>query len=53
LVTCKEESVYDNVTEEEINNFFRDEVCLDEKIFNDLSNNIINLVDSVYEIKRY
>jgi hypothetical protein len=53
LITCKEESVYDNISEEEINNFFKDEVCLDENIFNDLNNNIIKLVDSVYEIKQY
>ena len=53
LITCKDENDYDNISEEEINKFFKDEVSLDENIFNELNDIIIKLVDSVYEIKRY
>ena len=53
LITCKEQKTFDEINEEEINNFFKKEVSLESNVFQNLNNDIITQIDSVFEIKKY
>ena len=53
LITCKEQKTYDEITEEWIDQFFKNEVSLDNNKFQELNKDIIDQVESVYEIKKY
>ena len=53
LVTCKEENTFDSITENEINEFFKNEISLESKAFQDVTNDIITQIESVFEIKKY
>ncbi|MCQ2818032.1 MAG: hypothetical protein MJ252_12270 [archaeon] len=49
LITCKDKNYYDNCTEDDINKFFKENISLEDNDFNDLTNQLINLVVGVYE----
>jgi len=53
LITCKEQKTFDEINEEWVNKFFKDEVSLENDKFQGLNNDIIAQIDSIYEIKKY
>ena len=53
LITCKEQKTFDEIKEDEIDKFFKDEVSLESNNFQTLTQDIITQVDSVFEIKKY
>ena len=53
LITCKEQKTFDEIKEDEIDNFFKKEVSLENNVFQNLNNDIITQIDSVFEIKKY
>ena len=53
LITCKEQKTFDEINEEWVNKFFKDEVSLESDKFQGLNNDIITQIDSIYEIKKY
>jgi hypothetical protein len=53
LITCKEQKTFDEIKEDEIDKFFKDEVSLESTNFQTLTQDIITQIDSVFEIKKY
>jgi hypothetical protein len=53
LITCKEQKTFDEIKEDEIEKFFKNEVSLAGDTFQNLNNDIITQIDSVFEIKKY
>ena len=53
LITCKEQKTFDEIKEDEIDKFFKDEVSLESSNFQTLTQDIITQIDSVFEIKKY
>ena len=53
LITCKEQKTFDEIKEDEIDKFFKDEVSLESNNFQTLTQDIITQIDSVFEIKKY
>ena len=53
LITCKEQKTFDEIKEDEIEKFFKNEVSLAADTFQNLNNDIITQIDSVFEIKKY
>ena len=53
LITCKDEKTYAEINEESINQFMKNEVSLENNKFQELNKDIIEQIDSVYEIKKY
>lgn len=53
LITIKEEKDYENINEDDIINFFKNEISLDENKFNEITDAIVKKIDSVYEITKY
>ena len=53
LITCKDKKTFDEIKEDEINKFFKDEVSLESNNFQTLTQDIITQIDSVFEIKKY
>jgi hypothetical protein len=53
LITCKEQKTFDEIKEDEIDKFFKDEVSLESNNFQNLTQDIITQIDSVFEIKKY
>ena len=53
LITCKEQKTFNEITLDEIEKIFKDEVSLENNTFKELTDTIISQVDSVYEIKKY
>ena len=53
LITCKEQKTFDEIKEEEIDKFFKNEISLDNNTFQNLTKDIISQISSVFEIKQY
>ena len=53
LITCKEQKSFDEINEQEINKFFKDEISLEQNEFDNINQVIITQIDSVFEIKKY
>ena len=53
LITCKEQKTFDEIKEDEIDKFFKDEVSIESTNFQTLTQDIITQIDSVFEIKKY
>ena len=53
LITCKEQKTFDEIKEDEIDKFFKDEVSLESDKFQTLTQDIITQIDSVFEIKKF
>ena len=53
LITCKEQKTFDEIKEDEIEKFFKDEVSLESNKFQNLNNEIMTQIDSVFEITKY
>ena len=53
LITCKEQKTFDEIKEDEIDKFFKDEVSLESSNFQTLTQDIITQIDSVFEIKKF
>ena len=52
LITCKEQKTFDEIKEDELNKFFKDEVSLEDNKFQDLTKDIITQIESVFEITK-
>ena len=53
LITCKEQKTFDEIKEDEIEKFFKDEVSLESSKFQTLNNEIMAQIESVFEITKY
>ena len=53
LITCKEEKTYNDITEEDINKFYKDEISMDKNEFDKINEDILNQIDSVFEITKF
>ncbi len=53
LVTCKEEKIFLEATQEKVDEFFKKEVSIEDEKFDEITKKIIEQVDSVYEMKKY
>ena len=53
LITCKDQKTFDEIKEDEIDKFFKEEVSLEINNFKTLTQDIITQIDSVFEIKKY
>ena len=53
LITCKEEKTYQEINEENINKFFKDEISLEKNEFDKLNEDILNQIDSAFEITKF
>ena len=53
LITCKEEKTYEEINEENINKFFKDEISLEKNEFDKLNEDILNQIDSAFEITKF
>ena len=53
LITCKEQKSFDEINEQEVDKFFRDEISLDQNEFGQINEEIVTQIDSVFEIKKY
>ena len=53
LITCREQQSYDEIDEEKINKFLKEEISLEKGKFDELNENIISQIDSVFEIIKF
>jgi hypothetical protein len=53
LVTCKDQKSFDEINEEEINKFFKNEISLENAEFEKINEDIVNQIDSVFEIIKF
>jgi len=53
LITCKEQKSFDEINEQEVDKFFRDEISLEQNEFGQINEEIVTQIDSVFEIKKY
>ena len=53
FVTCKHESVYNEITEEKIKMFFKDEVSIQESKLDEITNAVVEQISSVYEVEKF
>ena len=53
LITCKEEKTYEEINEENINKFFKYEISLEKNEFDKLNEDILNQIDSTFEITKF
>ena len=53
LVTCKDQKSFDEINEEEINKFFKNEISLENEKFEKINEDIVNQIDSVFEIIKF
>jgi hypothetical protein len=52
LITIKEEKDYENINENDVKKFFEDEINLEESKFKEITDAIVEKIDSVYEITK-
>lgn len=52
LITCKTEEYYNSITEEKVVQFFKNNISLEDKDFEELTNKIVDKVDAIYEITK-
>jgi len=53
LITCKDQKSFDEINEEEINKFFKDEISMESGEFDKINQEIITQIDSVFEITKF
>ena len=53
FVTCKNQSVYENINEEQIQLFFKENISLSENDVDKISNAVIEQISSVYELMKF
>jgi hypothetical protein len=53
LITCKDQKSFDEINEEEINKFFKDEISMESGEFDKINQDIITQIDSVFEITKF
>ena len=53
LITCKDQKSFDEINEEEINKFFKDEISMESGEFDKMNQDIITQIDSVFEITKF
>ena len=53
LITCKDQKSFDEINEEEINKFFKDEISMESGEFYKINQDIITQIDSVFEITKF
>ena len=53
LITCKNQKSFDEINEEEINKFFKNEISLEKTEFDKINEDIVNQIDSVFEITKF
>ncbi len=53
LITCKDQKSFDEINEEEINKFFKNEISLENAEFEKINEDIVDQIDSVFEIIKF
>ena len=53
LITCKDQKSFDEINEEEINKFFKEEISMESGEFDKINQDIITQIDSVFEITKF
>ena len=53
LITCKEEQTFNEINEENINKFFKEEISLEKDNFDKITAELLTQIDSVFEITKF
>ena len=53
LVTCKDQQTFDKIQDDDINKFFKNEISIEDKTFEEVNDDIVKQIDSVFEITKF